>query len=100
MARQKKAPKTPLQKLADKIGPDGSDIIQELESVDVTELNKRIAQSSQSIIDTKEELDKNKDYQQVKYDKSILESGLNEVKKRQNAIIKVCLMLRKERGAA
>jgi hypothetical protein len=99
MARPKKAPLTPLQKIAKKIGSDGEAIIAELEALDTEGLNQRVAQSSQSIHDTVAELNQNSEYVAAKEDVKLLSSGLKEVKKRQNAIISVCLQLRKDRGA-
>lgn len=100
MGRPRKEPLTEMQKLAKKIGSDGEDVLRELEAADTEELNKRIAQSSQAISDTKEELNKNAEYIQAKEDLKLLSSGFREVKQRQNAIIKVCLQLRKDRGVA
>lgn len=100
MGRPRKEPLTELQKLAKSIGSDGEDVLRELEAADTEELNKRVAQASQAIHDTKAELKANVDYEKVVSDKKLLESGFREVKKRQNAIIKVCLNLRKERGIA
>lgn len=99
MGRPKKAPLTELQKIAKKIGPDGEQVIQELEAMDVEGLNKRVAQANQSISDTKAELDKNEDYTSAKADVKLLSSGFREVKKRQNAIIEVAIQLRKDKGA-
>jgi predicted translin family RNA/ssDNA-binding protein len=99
MARPRKEPLTENQKIAKAIGPDAEDILKELEAADTEELNKRIAQASQAISDTKEELNQNPEYVQAKEDVKLLSSGLSEVKKRQNAIIKVCLNLRRDRGA-
>lgn len=96
----KKEPLTEMQKLAKKIGPDGDAIIQELEASDVENLNKRVAQANQSISDGKAELDDNLEYKQAKDDVKLLSSGFREAKKRQNAIIAVCLQLRKDKGAA
>ena len=100
MGRPRKAPETELQKLAKKIGDDGEDIIKELEAADTEGLNKREAQAAQSISDATVELNDHPEYKQAKEDAKLLSSGLREVKKRQNAIIKVCLQLRKDRGAA
>ena len=93
-------PLTELQKLAKKIGPDGDEVVAELEAADVEALNKRIAQANQSISDTKAELELNEDYQQAKSDVKLLSSGLSEVKKRQNSIIAVAVSFRKAKGAA
>ena len=100
MGRPRKEPLSELQKIAKAIGPDAEDVLKELESADTEELNKRVAQASQAISDTKEELNKNPEYMQAKDDIKLLSSGLKEVKQRQNAIIKICLQLRKDRGAA
>jgi uncharacterized small protein (DUF1192 family) len=92
-------PLSDMQKLAKKIGPDGDEVIAELEAADVESLNKRIAQANQSISDTKAELEENENYVKAKEDVKLLSSGLREVKKRQNAIIAVAVALRKEKGA-
>ncbi len=94
-----KEPLTEMQKLAKKIGDDGNDVVAELEAADVETLNKRIAQSNQSISDTKTELEENDAYIKAKGTTKLLSSGLREVKKRQNAIIAVAVTFRKEKGA-
>lgn len=94
-----KEPLSEMQKLAKKIGPDGEDLIQELEAADVEALNKRIAQANQSISDTKAELQDNEKYVEAKNAVKLLSSGFSEVKKRQNAIIAVCVQFRKDKGA-
>ena len=100
MARSKKAPLTEMQKIAKKIGPDGEEVLRELEAMEVPDLNKRVAQANQAISDTKAELALNQDYVQAKEDVKLLSSGFSEVKKRQNAIIAVAIQLRKDKGAA
>jgi hypothetical protein len=100
MGRPKKEPLSELEVLAKAIGSDGEDLLRELEAADVEELNKRVAQSSQAIHDCKAELEANPNYIKVVEDKKHLSSGFKDVKKRQNAIIKVCLQLRKDRGVA
>jgi len=100
MGRPKKEPLSELEKLAKKIGPDFKEVLAELEAADAEGLNKRIAQAAQAISDTSAELKANPEYEQIVNDKKLLESGLREVKQRQNAIIKVCLSLRKDRGEA
>ncbi len=100
MERPRKEPLSEMQKLAKKIGDDGEDLLRELETADVEALNKRIAQANHSINETKTELEANEEYKKAKSDSKLLSSGFREVKKRQNAIIGVCLQLRKDRGAA
>lgn len=100
MGRPRKEPLSEMQKLAKKIGDDGEDVLKELEAADVGALNKRIAQANHSINETKTELEANEEYKKAKSDSKLLSSGFREVKKRQNAIIAVCLQLRKDRGAA
>lgn len=97
MAKRGRVALTPEQKLEKFLGED---TVREIEAMGVEELNKRIAQANAAIADTKSELEKNDAYVQVKRDKAYLESGFNEVKKRQNAIIKLALQARKDRGAA
>ena len=99
MGRPKKEPLTENQKLAKKIGPDAEEILKELETMEVADLNKRIAQANTAISDTKAELNENQDYVQAKEDVKLLSSGFREVKTRQSAIIAVCVSLRKEKGA-
>lgn len=100
MGRPRKQPLTEMQKLAKKIGPDGEDVLKELEASDVESLNKRIAQANQAISETKAELNENEAYVEAKNTTKLLGSGLAEVKKRQNAIIAVALQLRQDKGAA
>lgn len=100
MGRPRKEPLTEMQKIAKKIGPDGEDVLKELEAMDLADLNKRIAQANQAISDTKAELNDNGDYVQAKEDVKLLSSGFREVKTRQNAIIAVAVQLRKDKGAA
>lgn len=99
MGRPRSAPLTEMQKLAKKVGEDGQDVLTELEAMEVTDLNKRIAQANQAISDTKTELEANSDYEQAKSDVKLLSSGFREVKKRQNAIIAMAVQLRKDKGA-
>lgn len=99
MARPRKAPLTEMQKLAKKIGPDGQDVLTELEAMEVADLNKRIAQANQSISETKTELEANEEYAKAKNDVKLLSSGFREVKTRQNAIIAVAIKLRQDKGA-
>ena len=100
MGRPRKEPKSDLEKLAEKIGSDGAEIIAELESAYVESLNKRVVQATEAINDTAAKLKEHPEYIQAKEDLKLLSSGLREVKKRQNAIIKVCLQIRKDRGEA
>lgn len=100
MARPRKEPLSEMDKLAKKIGDDGKDIVAELEAMSLEDLNKRIAQANQSIADTKVELEGNEKYEQAKLSVKVLSSGFREVKKRQNAIIEVCVRLRRDKGAA
>lgn len=100
MGRPRKEPLTELQKIAKAIGSDAEDVLKELEASDVETLNKRIAQSTQSISEAKLELEANDEYVTSKENVKLLSSGLKEVRKRQNAVIKVCLQLRKDKGAA
>jgi len=98
MGRPRKEPLTEMQKLAKKIGPDAEDVLKELEAMEVVGLNKRIAQANQAISDTKAELNDNAAYVEAKENVKVLSSGFREVKGRQNAIIAVCVQLRKDRG--
>lgn len=100
MGRPRKAPLTEMQKLAKKIGPDAEDVLKELEAMDVSDLNRRIAQANQAISETKAELNENQAYTEAKETAKLLSSGFREVKQRQNAIIAVAVQLRKDRGEA
>lgn len=99
MSRPRKEPLSPMQKLAKKIGPDGEEVLRDLEAMELADLNKRIAQANQAISDTKAELNENQEYVQAKEDVKLLSSGFREVKTRQNAIIAVAVQLRKDKGA-
>ena len=100
MGRPRKEPLSENQKIAKAIGPDAEDVLKELEAADTEGLNKRIAQASEAIASTKKELGENLAYVEAKENVKALSEGFREVKKRQNAIIKVCLQLRRDRGAA
>lgn len=97
--RKNTEPLSEMQKLAKKIGPDAEDVLRDLEAMEVVDLNKRIAQANQAISETKAELNENQAYVEAKETAKLLGSGLSEVKKRQNAIIAVCVQLRKDKGA-
>lgn len=99
MGRPRKEPLSELEKIAKKIGPDAEDILKELEAMAVPELDKRIAQANQSISETKAELDENEKYQELKESLKAVTAGFREVKGRQNAIIAICVKLRKDQGA-
>lgn len=99
MGRPRKEPLSENQKIAKAIGPDAEDMLRELEAADTEELNKRIAQASEAIASTKKELSENPQYVEAKENVKALSEGFREVKKRQNAIIRVCLNLRRDRGA-
>ncbi len=105
MGRPRKEPLTEMQKLAKKIGDDAEEVLKELEAADVETLNKRIAQANHAIVDTKAELEADlpnggpNPYMVAKEDVKTLSEGFRGVKKRQNAIIAVCLQLRNDRGA-
>jgi len=100
MGRPRKEPLSELEKIAKAIGNDAEDVLKELEASDTETLNKKIAQANEAIVSTKTELDQNLEYSEAKETTKLLSSGLKEVKKRQGAIIKVCLQLRRDRGAA
>jgi hypothetical protein len=100
MGRPRKEPLSEIEKIAKAIGDDGQDVLKELEASDTETLNKRIAMANEAIVSTKTELDQNMEYSEAKATTKLLSSGLREVKKRQNAIIKVCLQLRRDRGVA
>lgn len=98
MKKHRKEPLTEMQKMAKKIGSDGEEVLKELEAMATPELNKRIAQANQAISETKEELEANPKYIEVKNDVKLLSSGFREVKARQNAIIAIAVKLRQEKG--
>ena len=100
MGRPRKEPLSEMEELAKAIGDDGLEVLKELEGFDVEALNQRIAQANHAISETESELKENPEYCQAKDDVKLLSSGLREVKKRQRSVIKVCLRLRKDKGAA
>src|ERR1019366_2633881 len=87
MGRPRKEPLTELEKLAKKIGTDFKEVLADLEAMEVTDLNKRIAQANQAISETKSELDQNEGHTKAKNDVKLLSSSFREVKARQGAII-------------
>ena len=98
--KSKKAFKSPEEKARDKlIAAISEDTVTELESANLEALDKRIADANAIIANTKVELNATESYQKVVADKKLLETGYNEVKKRQNTIIKFALQLRQEKGA-
>lgn len=106
MGRPRKEPLSEMQQLAQKIGEDGSDVLAQLEAMSVEELNKRIAQASQAIQETKEALEADQSngdkspYMKAKEAAKEYSSDFRATKKRQNAIIAVSIKLRQEKGAA
>lgn len=106
MGRPRKEPLSELQQLAQKIGEDGSDVLAQLEAMSVEDLNKRIAQASQAIQETKEALEADQPngekslYLKAKEAKHEYSSDFRATKKRQNAIIAISVKLRQEKGAA
>jgi len=72
-------------KKALKLLDDGT--IEVLQGMDNNELRDLIVQAEQSILDTKEELEKNPKYQELKENLKALRSGFTEVKNRQQAKI-------------
>ncbi|CAM6005497.1 unnamed protein product [Sphagnum balticum] len=91
--------------MAQKIGDDGSDVLVKLEAMSVEELNKEIAQSSQTVQEEKERLEADlpngdkSPYMKAKEAAKEHSSDYRATKKRQNAIIAVCVRLRQEKGA-
>ncbi len=106
MGRPRKEPLSELQQLAQKIGEDGSDVLANLETLSVEELNKQIAQASQAIQESKEALEADQPngdkspYLKAKEAAKEYSSDFRATKKRQNAIIAVSIKLRQEKGAA
>ena len=76
----------------------GEDTINTLHAMSAEELETAIVLATQEVQNTKEELEANPKYIQVKEDKALLESGLKEVKKINNARIQVAVALLNERG--
>lgn len=103
--RKAKVELTPFEKMASKMGSDWKDVVADLEAMSVEDLNKRIAQASQSISDTKAELEADlpngdqSPYMKAKANVKLLGEGLRDVKKRQNTIIAVAVQFRKDKGA-
>jgi len=65
----------------------------EIDRMSPEQLKDRIVQAESSIKNTLEELEANPKYEELKEDLKALSAGLREVKKRQNAIIQLCLDL-------
>lgn len=98
--KSKKAFKSPEEKARDKlIALLSEDTVNELEAADLEALDKRIADANATIVNTKAELAATEEYQKIVSDKKLLETGFNEVKRRQNQIIKFALQLRQDKGA-
>ena len=103
--RKNQEPLSEMQKLAQKIGEDGSDVLALLEAMSVEELNKRIAQANQAIHESKEALEADQPngdkspYVKAKEQAKEYSSDFRAIKKRQNAIIAVAVRLRQEKGA-
>lgn len=74
----------------------GQDTLDELNALDQASINKKIAESTESIQEAKTERDNNPNYQKIMEDKKAFDQGFNDLKKRQNAIIRYCLQLRTE----
>jgi hypothetical protein len=106
MGRPRKEPLSEMQQLAQNIGEDGSDVLAQLEAMSVEELNKRIAQASQAIQESKEALEADQPngdqslYLKAKEAAYEYSSDFRAIKKRQNAIIAVSVKLRQEKGAS
>jgi hypothetical protein len=85
-------------KIAKLQGSLGKDTVEELDKMSTDQLKSRLVQAQKSIKQAKEELEANQEYQQIKADKTHLEQGLKEVKKRQNAISDYALHLMETKG--
>lgn len=98
--RKEKVELSGIELIASKIGEDWKDILAELQALDGEGLKGRVTSSSQAIHDAEQELNQNEAYLRAKEDAKLLSAGLRDVRKRQKAVIKTCLELRKERGEA
>lgn len=84
-----------LEKLKKKLGKA---TIEEMDAMDHVALKKVIVEANTSMKVCAEELEANPKYQQVKQDKSYLESGKREVNARQQARIAYSLYTLEQRG--
>jgi TorA maturation chaperone TorD len=69
----------------------GEDTMAEIEAMSPQELKNRIVVAEQSVQTALDELEANEEYQELKENMKAVRAGLNDVKKRQNAIIDYCL---------
>lgn len=84
-----------LEKAYEKLGEQ---TIKELGEMDVPTLKKRIVDANDSMRLAAKELEDNTAYQELKENKSAMESGMREVNSRQNAVILVALSMIEDAG--
>ena len=70
----------------------GKDTVEEMDQMTEGELKKVVIEAEQSMKKAKTEMDENDNYQKAKNDKNLFETGLREVRKRQNARISYALV--------
>lgn len=92
-------PKTlALDKLSKVKGKLTKDTIEKMEAMGPSALNDQIATSVKSIEEAKEEMNENENYVKAKQITADFNGGLNDVKKRQNAIVAFARHLLAEKG--
>ena len=103
--KSNKEPLSDIQKLAKKIGTDGDEVLAQLEAMEVADLNTRISQANQAIIESKEALEKDlpngdkNPYMKAKEAAKEYSADFRDIKKRQNAIIALAVKFRQDKGA-
>lgn len=76
----------------------GGDTVKEMEAMGEDELKQTILSANSAMEGMTNEIEKNKKYQDIKEQKTALESGKKEVDRRQKAKIKFALYLLEEKG--
>ena len=76
----------------------GEDAVNQARSLSVEQLEDLLVAAAKEIEETAEELEENPHFQKAKEDLKYLKQGLNEVRKLNNAKIKMAIMLLSERG--
>lgn len=76
----------------------GEDAINVVNSMSSEELEFTIVQATKEVQSAKEELEANPKYVQIKEDKALLESGLKELRKLNNAKIQLAVSVLAQRG--
>lgn len=80
-----------MTKLEKAVKTVGAETVKEMEAMSTEQLKARIVEANEAMRSVAKSLEDNSIYQEIKADKSAMESGLREVNKRQNAIIFLAL---------